>query len=299
LAGKNDDLDLSGLSPEEIAAIDGDDHNDTDALDEIIGDEPIDGVDPDNDEDLDNPDNPDADNDASATDPDEPEADEPETVVNESKTFQPQVVTPAVENYEQRMQEFDDQKAELRTKLNDGDIDLEEYEKAKDKIVNDATELRMQQRDHENDIKRVASEGKQRWEWEQEQFFGRDANKVYSENALASAALDTAVKALARDPKNGNQTGSWFLEEADRQVRALMTGLGAPATKEDPKKAKQSRKPDLSGIPKTLATIPAAETVDTGETEFAYLDKLSGASLEQALAAIARDPAKEQRYLRT
>lgn len=276
------DDDLSRLSPAELAAINGDDGVDTDDLDDIIGD---DAGDQDDDE-LDADDAEDA----------EDAQDDGAKATNEPVAqFQPQVVSQPVENFVNKIAALDTQKADLRKQLNDGDIDLEQYEALKDKVTDEATDLRLQQRDYENDVKRKTSEGTQRWEWEIDQFFSRDANKIYGDNKLLNAALDTAVKELANDPVNANQIGSWFLEEADRQVRALMGGNPAPATRRDDK----GRKPDLSGIPKTLSNIPAAESTDTGGEEFAYLDKLGGSELERALATIARDPAKESRYLRS
>uniref|UniRef100_UPI001C1F6A1D hypothetical protein n=1 Tax=Zoogloea sp. LCSB751 TaxID=1965277 RepID=UPI001C1F6A1D len=75
---------------------------------------------------------------------------------------------------------------------------------------------------------------------------------------------------------------SFFLEEADRQVRKrfnMPAGEQTPAAKE----AAKPRQPDLSKVPKTLAQLPAAEMAETGDVEFAYLDKLEGIALEQAL----------------
>lgn len=288
MAGKQDadQDDLSGLSPEEIAAIGGNDVTDDedDLLDDIIGDDSNAG-DPD-------PDALDDDADPVDAQADNADADAEETPAAE---FQPQTVTQPVENFNERMQSLEEQKADLRRQLNEGDIDLEKYEELKDKVAEEATELRLQQRDHENELKRKTTEGAQRWQWEQDQFFGRDANKIYNTNKILGSALNTAVIDLANDPANGNRDGAWFLEEADRQVRALMGG-NAPA---DKPAGKQNRKPDLSGIPKTLSNVPAAENTETGGEEFLYLDKLSGAALEAELAKIARDPAKEARYLRS
>ena len=38
---------------------------------------------------------------------------------------------------------------------------------------------------------------------------------------------------------------------------------------------------------------------ETDGAEFSYLEKLSGFRLEQAIALISKDPAKEERYLRS
>ena len=277
---------FKGLSPEEIAAINGDD-NDDENLDEIIGD--------DADDDTQEADSHDGDETIDAAETDEVKEDVEQSSKDDDVQFQPQITLQPVENFNEKIKSFKEEKEKLRNKLSDAEIDLDEYERLKDELTEQETDLKLQQRDYENEVKRKTSEGTQKWEWEQEQFFGRDANKIYGTNKLMSAALDAAVKQLANDPVNANRTGSWFLEQADEQVRQLLGG----SKKDNTKKEEQKRKADLSILPKTLADIPAAENTETGGGEFDYLDKLDGVDLERELSKIARDPAKEARYLRS
>lgn len=300
MAGKKDE-DLSGLSPEEIAALSDDgDQVENQVLDELAtGDVPED--DPDDDpEDLD-PEDPNEDPADPADDPEDPAADpadDPEEPAAE-RQFQPDIAVAPVENYVDRLAELNLAKETLRKQLTEGEIELEEYDRKKDEIVDQITDLRLQQNNYENEVARRKSEGQQRWQWEQDTFFGRKENAIYRENDLLGAALDTAVRKLATDPANANQTGGWFLEEADRQVRAVFQGTKQPGDTppKDPKPG--ARKPNLKDLPPTLKDIPPAAETETGDSEFAYLDKLSGADLERELAKISRDPVKEARYLRS
>lgn len=300
MAGKNDE-DLSGLSPEEIAAL----SDDSDPVEDQVLDELAAGDDPEDDPEDDpvdlDPEDPNEDPAEDPADPEDPPAEDPEDPEDPpvDRQFQPDIAVAPVENYAERLAELNTAKENLRKQLTEGEIELEEYDRKKDEIVDQITDLRLQQNNYENEVARRKSEGQQRWQWEQDVFFGRKENAIYRENDLLGAALDTAVRKLATDPANANQTGSWFLEEADRQVRAVFQGGKA----EDPKAGKDTkppvRKPNLKDIPPTLKDIPPAAETETGESEFAYLDKLSGADLERELAKISRDPVKEARYLRS
>lgn len=307
MAGKKDaDLndDLSGLSPEEIAALS--DGDEDDIVDDPAGAEDED----DNDgEEADSEDADDQDDDAEEADAEEADAEEAEDGDDEEDSedeapavrtqFQPDLAVQPVENFDQQMADFATAKEALRTELTNGDIELEEYERRKDEITDKITDLRLQQNNYENEVARRKNEGQQRWQWEQDVFFGRKENEIYKANKALGSAFNTTVIDLASDPVNANQTGTWFLEEADRQVRALFQGVKQPEPV-DLKGAKQKeRKPNLKNLPPSLKDIPPAAETETGDTEFSYLDKLTGADLERELAKISKDPAKESRYLRS
>jgi len=134
----------------------------------------------------------------------------------------------------------------------------------------------------------------QRWEYEQERFFGQAANEMYKDPVMF-AALNAQVKALGQDAANVKQKPHWFLEEADRLVRDRFA-IGAKTPTGEKPGGKKPTAPDLSKLPKTLANIPAAELPDTGNAEFAHLDKLDGMDLEMALAKLS--PEQEERYLK-
>jgi hypothetical protein len=273
-----------GLSDEELEAMEAD-GDEGEALDTIIDDE--DGEeDADNDGD-DEPETPESKPAADDIDDDGDDDAEPQT---------PMHIAP-VDEYDAKIKGFSDQKAALRQKLNDGEIDIEQYEAQKDAVVEQENDLKNAQRDYENEVRRREAEGMDEWNKQQARFFKDEANQIYANNRLLNVALDTAVKDLANDPANANRSGKWFLAEADRLVRAAM-GIKPDSAADKKPAAKPSRKPDLSVIPKTLASLPAADSTETGNDEFAYLDNLEGMDLERALAQMSKDPAKEMRYLR-
>lgn len=271
--------DLVGLSAEEIAAIQ-DDGEEAEALKEVANEsDETDNVDDQGD------DNADQDADAVETDAENEEA-------NEEKAFVPTQAVISVEDFDNKIADFKTAKSDLRAQLNNGDIDLDTYETKKDEIAEQETALKIQQANAINALQQNEFAAKQRWEWEQDQFFKAKANTIYSDDII-SAALNAAVKKLANDPKYAQKDGMFFLNEADKIVRHRF-GLSKDGTgKEAP-----SRRPDLSKIPKTLGDLPNAAVDDTNDGEFAHLDKLEGMDLERAIAKISESPEKLERYLR-
>jgi len=284
MAVEDNDAALAGLSPEELAALADDDDNqnadDADALRAIAGDdEGAHGNENADDEDAG------ADGEeANAGDgsEDDQAAGEPEV----TGEFVAKQTAEFVADFDQRMAAIKQAKAELREQLNNGDIDLDQYEAKKDEISDEETTLRIKQASAENAARQNAHIDSKRWEWEQEQFFGDKRNAIYKDK-IVMAALNAAVIDLANDPKNANQKGNFFLNEADKIVRER---FGAASST-----GKQNRQPDLSKIPKTLSNLPAADTEQENGGEFAHLEKLSGMDLEYAVAKLS--PEQVQRYL--
>ncbi len=184
----------------------------------------------------------------------------------------------------------------LNDKFTEGDLSVQELLEEQGKVNDKIADLR----EHQFAAK-LASElnkqgGEQRWKMEQEDFF--EANKQYAENGILRAALNAAVIDIANREENASRSGKWVLAEAHKAVQESIGVVVAPSVPavEKPAKPAVNRKPDLSGVPKTLANLPAADIQATGSDEFAALDKLQGVELEQALAKLT--PAQEDRYLR-
>jgi hypothetical protein len=280
MAVQDDENDLSqaGLSPEELAALNDDEgSDDAEALKSIVGDE----------------EGQDGDEGADGGDGEEVTADDAADEANEDETetvgeFVPKQNAEFVADFDKRIADIAASKANLREQLNNGDIDLDQYEAKKDEISAEETALRIKQATAENAAKQNAYIDAKRWEWEQEQFFSDKKNAIYKDK-IVLAALNAAVIDLANDPKNANQKGGFFLNEADRIVRERF-GVATTGTQQKP-----NRKPDLSKIPKTLSNLPAADTEQEGSGEFAHLEKLSGMELERAVAKL--NPEQVQRYL--
>lgn len=282
-------VDTMGLSPEELAAINGDD-DDTEALDEIAGDD-------DDDDDDDDDKNTDS-KDAKESDKAASDAADTQTDDAEEKQFVPNVTIERDAEYETKLADITSQRDELTKQLEEGDIDLATYI-AKDRALGTAeTDLRTDKIYADNKEKELLKEVADKWQWQQEQFFESSANKIYGENNMLFAAFNAKTMELAANPENEGKSGTWFLKEADREVRKLFN-IGKDASgKDNIVDINKNRKPDLSNIPKTLGTLPAADSTETGDNEFSYLDNLTGMEYEQAIAQIAKDPVKEARFLR-
>lgn len=227
-----------------------------------------------------------------------------QTTTQRAPDFSPRLDAQPVENYQEQLDAFETKHTELVDKLDNGEITLKEFTVESRKLNQQQNDLVLAQRDAENAIKYNQQLAVKQWEWQQEQFFGAEANKIYSTNQKMGAELNKAVKYLANDPDNADKDGNWFLQEADELVRARFAASFTPKTattetKEVEKKPEPNREPNLKDIPKTLASLPSADSNNAEDSEFAYLDKISDPILlEQEIAKIMRDPAKEARYLR-
>lgn len=200
-------------------------------------------------------------------------------------------VTP-VDGYDDKMAAFKGQKVDLRKQLNDGELSLDEYDAKKDEIGAQEQELREQKLKADIASEQNAQNAEDRWKWDQERFFGEEKNAIYKDDIIMSA-YDKAVRNLGNDEANGNRSGQWFLNEADRIVREKFN-IGAPVVNKDT----PPRKPDLSVVPKTLANLPAAEIAETGQVgEFDHLDKLVGVDLEIAVSRLS--DGERDRYRRS
>ena len=232
-------------------------------------------------------------------------------VVNDDsyKPSQVRMDVKPVEDFDNKIADFNKQLDDLLEKLDNGDITLKEYSVESRKIQKEETEITLQQREALNatSFNKRLDEAEvefatNQWSKTVDKFLKQESNVLYTSNEQLNAALDKTVKYLATTEPEADP--SYYLEESDRILRARYPALFGDKEKpvektiEDPKKS-TTRKPNLTDIPKTLSNLPSADTNETGDSEFAYLDKLTGFKLEQAIALIAKDPAKEERYTRS
>ena len=280
--------DLKGLSPEERAAL-AEDKDDVEALQRIA----------DEDETVDDDD---------VVKADAAEEAKPETKIDEAVSkpvveapkeevaaFMPEYKAEEVADYVSKMSEFSAQKAALRVALNDGELTHADYDDKKDAIIAEEQALRELKLKYEIAVEQNEQNAIARWNWEQERFFSEDVNAVYKDKYLL-AAFDSAVRDLGSKTENANQPGHWFLKEADKLVRSRFntgeTKVDEPKVETKPK---ESRKPDLSMVPKSLAHLPAAEIQQTGDVdEFAHIDRLKGIDLEKAIGRMSE--AERERF---
>lgn len=315
--GKNDDdnIDLAGLSDEEIAALE-DDGDDSEILKDIAG-----GAGDDSEEDEDDGDDnaasgagdDDAGSDDSTGDDDQSaiaaadagdsnQGDDGKSAVADddrqqpAAEFQPEFRAQIPEGLADKITALDTRTTELLQKFKDGEIELPEFMAQKSEIDGERLQLTLAQKQAEWAQSQNEDARAQRWKWEQERFFVQDKAGIYKDPIML-AALDASVKLLAADKAHASKPASFFLEEADRQIRQRFNIAGSAKVDDKAKDTKQRREPDVSKLPKTLANLPAADIAETGSDEFAYLEKLDGIALEQALRKLT--PEQEARYLGT
>lgn len=219
----------------------------------------------------------------------------PEPAPAPAAEFTPELRADMPENATERLAEIKTAADELLKKFEDGEIDAKAFMAQKEVLDQQSFDIKMAVQQAEFAQRQNAEARTQRWEYEQERFFGQEANGMYKDPVMF-AALNAQVKALGQDAANANRAPHWYLEEADRLVRdRFAIGAKAP-TGDKPSGNNKPTPPDLSKVPKTLANIPAAELPDTGNAEFAHLDKLDGMDLEMALAKLS--PEQADRYLK-
>lgn len=287
-----DEEELEGLSEEERAALE--DEEDT-SVDDLEDDDPDDDLEDDQDDDPEE----DQDDDDADADNDQDADDEEVTEPTPQSEFTPQYKADPVENFDARMKELTDRKRDLRNQYQDGDLGLDEYEEQRDAVEEEALKLREANLKYEMSQEQTAQTAAQRWQWEQDRFFGVGANKVYLNDPMIGSAFDAAVKSLAAGDVNNDKSMSWFLEEADRMTRER---FNVPGEKDDERDSKPSvkvnrrKKSDRSKIPPNLGDLPAADVPETGGDEFSKLDGLEGMALEQALAKMSQS--EQERYLK-
>lgn len=205
---------------------------------------------------------------------------------------------------------------ELDAKADAGEITTVEYNRLRRPIDRDMADvvkkeatLEADMRLHEarfEDRRRLAVDAEtQRYHMAQESFYEQPDNAaLYQHEKIGEKArhllVNVFIPALAKMPENGQRSFSWFLRNADRSVRAFLddeikaAGLAAapaPAGKKD--ETPPVRKPDVSKVPVTLGSAPAADMTEAGD-EFAHIDSLSGPAYVRALEKLT--PEQRERY---
>lgn len=205
---------------------------------------------------------------------------------------------------------------ELDAKADAGEITTVEYNRLRRPIDRDMADvvkkeatLEADMRLHEarvEDRRRLAVDAEtQRYHMAQESFYEQPDNAtLYQHDTLGEKArhllVNVFIPALAKMPENGQRSFSWFLRNADRSVRAFLddeikaAGLAAaPAPASKKGETPPVRKPDVSKVPVTLGSAPAADMTEAGD-EFAHIDSLSGPAYVRALEKLT--PEQRERY---
>jgi len=175
--------------------------------------------------------------------------------------------------------------AALEQKLDDGEIEYEEYEREKELLKEE-----LHRGWSREEFQRQQLE--QQWKAEQEEFF--QGNDYLRGNPIVYDAFAKEVNRLLNDKAWANKPGEEVLTEAKK---AIDSAFGTGKETAEPEKAQKGKKtPGKKSVdkakkaganrqsPKTLKDVPAADHNSDGA--FDYLDDLEGAAFEKAIAKL-------------
>ncbi|UBQ44588.1 hypothetical protein [Comamonas thiooxydans] len=187
-------------------------------------------------------------------------------------------------------------RAELKAKLNSGDLDMEEYEAEAERLDEERMSLMAQKQRAEISKEMTEQAAQNDWKAAINSFMD-DASKNgeiglidYRKDEDKARDFDSMVKGLAT--ANPDKPLEWYLYEAHKRVVALHE---IPVVAKTSKK-EQGRKPPVDTITPNLAHMPGGSgDGDAFADEFAAIDKLTGLAAERAVAALS--PQKLALYL--
>lgn len=192
---------------------------------------------------------------------------------------------------------------EIAAKLDAGDISASEAFRESNKLNAQIAELRADIKGSEQAVKANQAAAERYVDRSLKRFMTDDDNKkLYQKDSPAWKAMDAALKTVSAMPENSTKSYAWMLREADRIARAMVNAprksAEAPAAQAPaPTPAKPKPTADrtkTTPVPVTLASLPAAGQ-ESVESEFAYIDNLSGVEREKAIAKLK--PEEYERYL--
>ena len=175
--------------------------------------------------------------------------------------------------------QFKAERAELSRQFDEGEIELADLLDQRDAIL---LKEREAVQNYNTEV-RAAND----WQAAQDKFFADNGH--YLKDQSRHAALDACVKAVANMP--GVTSFDDCLAKAKRMEEA-MNGPVAPAVPENQgkKTGGKSPRPEVPSI----VDLPASAANESAG-EFAYIDKLTGVQLEDALSKLSE--AQQERYL--
>lgn len=291
----NDSDTVDTLTPEERAAIGGDEYGDEDR--EIIKKIAGDASDEDDaDDDADD----DGDDDAA---PQEGKAAEPPQD-GQTTDAEPQTVDPvkAVAQYQadlpgdfdQKLADLKTRDAELRQRFRDGDIDIDERDAGLAEIAAEREQLLIQKATAET----LAKINEQNQRQAQADYERRFVERVKADGIDYTQQrninlFNTLLAELLEE--HGDKGRDWLWNEAHKAVLRAR-GIQRQASADPVAEAKQSRKPPVDAAPKTLAQVPGSDGPGDVGDEFADVLALDGADFEDAIARMS--PAQREKFLR-
>lgn len=198
--------------------------------------------------------------------------------------FQPEFNATAPEGIADTIATLTAKADELLAKFGEGDIELSEYLAEKSAIDSQLFQAKLADEQAKWAASQNQAQRAQRWEWEQERFFASKTAEIYEDDVLLDT-LNSTVKRLAASPDNAKRPMSWFLEEADRQVRQRFGGVKGAV--EPAVSAVVPPKPAPQPTIKTIGGLPAAAPAPIGDDIMAKIGTLEGEELERYFARLS------------
>lgn len=298
--------DLTGLSEEEIAAIEADTGEEDTTSDDKDGDDsasdaggetdtkppPEDKGAAEDDSDTNSADEgdkgeADADKDT-PTDGDDKETKADPPAVAQHVPFTPQFATAD----EDKLKELKESLDSAKKQFDEGEIDFAKFSEVKDVYNENRWKADFAKEANSNLVD-------ERWKWEQDRFL--DENQKYRDNSMLNSAFVSAVNTIVSSEAGEGLGDREVLQQAMDEIEGKLKDLGVGVQEEKPKdekkeaiKAAKKSDGDRTNIPKDLNGVPAASDNDDKTSEFAQLDKLSGEKFQEAIDKMT--PAQLAKY---
>lgn len=224
------------------------------------------------------------------------------------------------EDYQQRMDDLAAQREALAAKFKAGEMEFDDYRAQDATLLEERAQLG--QALTKAEVFQEMNRQNLEKSWNAAVLAFTDAVLAsegvdYRADPAGQKKLDGFIQAITADPDNAELSLREILDKAhgmvkmvykpvtrgtepaaDKQAGAEPNKPGQdqnPDKKAAAAKPDKSRKPDLSGLPATLAHVPGGEGPgDLGGGEFSDLDGLDGIALEQAIAKMS--PAQRDKY---
>ncbi|QMV33246.1 hypothetical protein KMC51_gp08 [Ralstonia phage Gervaise] len=183
----------------------------------------------------------------------------------------PVYVAEAPEDADTKLKGLADKRAELRKQYDDGDITFDELESARDEITKEEKAIERAQLKAEMAAEMQQQQTVNDWNRDVNSFL--DANPEYRASDVRYQALDMMVRKIGGAPEAAKMTGPQVLAKAHEELQKAF-GVAAPAKKDEGNGKGEKKPPPKVDVPPSLGKLPAAENNDTNGGKYAALDRL-------------------------
>lgn len=194
------------------------------------------------------------------------------------------------ESRKTRLAELESKIEALSDQFDEGDITSKEYREELNKLQMEIRDIEKKALLDQAKAEAAAERAKADWEKAQTDFFRQPENKRFSEDENLLLALNNQVVKLAKG-EMADATGPEILARARANV-AKSFGFADTTPPKDDKGGKPNR-PPRPKMPPDIGGLPAAAAERPQDGKFAYLDKLSGEALEEAVAKLSKAEQEE------